>query len=158
MHLLPFGASILLHEWLVEMFQGSERTTAFFNIKAWFPKTFISVKCCVLQVLNRILGKVPAISRGLGFDFPLDNRSSVLHNIKFFCDQGLPKKLDAKDVDSIDKVSPFLDVIVNAHWGHENADATKTYTSYEDLVQNLYRKHELTEWSEEDPYVRRARS
>lgn len=58
--------------------------------------------------------------------------------------------LEAKDMDNVDIVSPFLDAILNTYWGTEDANVTRTNTLYVDMVRYWYQKCELIGWSKEE--------
>lgn len=56
--------------------------------------------------------------------------------------------LKAKDADYVVKVSSFLGPIEDDYCGNENADVTRAYTSYVNMVCYLYRRCELIRWGE----------
>lgn len=55
--------------------------------------------------------------------------------------------LEAKD---LDKLPVFLGAIVDTYRGIQNADVTRTYTKYVNMVRYLFQGCELTGWSNED--------
>lgn len=97
----------------------------------------------MLHCLDKFITKASLTSPQLRLDFESIYRIEISRNNGLFCNQGLTGMLVVKDIDSINKMFPFLGNVLNGYCGNENTDVTRTYTSYVDMVSYLYRKCEL---------------
>lgn len=53
-------------------------------------------------------------------------------------------------MDNVGTESPFHGAMIDAYCVIVNADVTRTYTSYIDMIRYLYRKCELIGWRKEE--------
>lgn len=135
MNVLSFGVSWLLKKCLFAMLGDAERTTSAINTKSGSFRSLKSIKCFVLQSLNRLLRKVFCASPGIGPYFGFSHSHPLSRNNGLFCEQGLTGMLQSRDMDSVDKASSFLGAMVDAYCGVHNADTTPSYNSYTYMVR-----------------------
>lgn len=138
MHVFPHGTSILVKNCLVAMLGDSERTTSVMKTKSSSCRSFKSNKRFVGNSLIRLITKDSHVSPGLGLILGFVQSRDISRNNELFCNRGLTGMLKAIDIGNIDKVSLFLNAIVDAYCRNENADATRTYTSYVDMNGYLF--------------------
>lgn len=143
MHVLFLEISELLKECPLTMLRDAELATSAMKIKYGFREAFKSIKRSFLQYLDGFLRKVFCVSPTYELGFTFAHQNLVCLNTKRFCDQGPTKMLEARQMDDIDKVSPFLGAIVDASCGNELAVVTRIFSTYIDMVKYFYQRDEL---------------
>lgn len=142
MHGLPRGIEKLLKECFAVMRWDFERTTNVIKKKSSSYRPFQSIKYAVHRCLKRLISNVFYASPGLQLDLGFIHISSVSQNNELFCDPGLMGMLEARNMYRIDRVSPFLEANVDAYYGTQNADVTRIYTSYVEMMEYF-----IVDWS-----------
>lgn len=75
-----------------------------------------------------------------------------------FSNQGFLGMLDAKKMDDVNKVLPFLGAIANEYCDSGNVDSTRKHKLYVDVVLSLYMMCKIIEGSKKELAQQRART
>lgn len=134
MHALSLGIRSMMKECTTSMIEDSTKTSSALGTTASVPRSFAALARTVLAWLDRFLQSTQKKSDGFGPRIYFSKCKAGATVSGQFNENSLFGMLKMHDSQAIDNVSPLLVAFVDQFCGNHDAQITRIYTEYVDVV------------------------